>query len=234
MTAFLAPAQLTLLPSQSSLRSPIEAGIVNCLALGVGQEGLESHINADVRMLTWRGKMVRLWDSLTNDEGIPLPINTQDQMDRLRRTFYWAVQLDLDGLPHLGRNDEVLLVFMQVDIFAILPQVDRRPLVALLEAGEVSFQSKLFASKKTFEGFGETICKTLHGRGWDMLSATSFETSSKIILARECTLVLIVCFDHLKHLIIEVPRLLQALQEPAGLFFMWIQAVFKRSHRRIL
>jgi len=70
------------------------------------------------------------------------------------------VHLDLDGLPHLARNDEVFLILVQIDIFTILPQLDGMPLVALFEARKATFQSKLFAGKKPFEGFGEAICKT--------------------------------------------------------------------------
>src|SRR5229473_124754 len=108
------------------------------------------------------------------------------------------------------------------------------PLVALLEAWEPHVQSKLFAGKKTLERLGETICKTLHCCGRDMLTATSFETSSKIILARKGALVFILRFHGREHLVIEHARLNQALHEQAGLCFLWIQAVFKRSHRRIL
>ena len=45
----------------------------------------------------------------------------------------------------------MFLVFMQVHIFAVLPQLDGMPLVALLEARKPHFLSKLFAGKKTAE-----------------------------------------------------------------------------------
>jgi hypothetical protein len=54
----------------------------------------------------------------------------------------------------------VFLILVQIDIFTILPQLDGMPLVALFEARKATFQSKLFAGKKPFEGFGEAICKT--------------------------------------------------------------------------
>jgi len=128
----------------------------------------------------------------------------------------------------------MFLVLVQIDIFTVLPELDRVPLVAFLEARETYFHGKLFACKKTFERFGEAVCKTLYCCGRNMLSATSFETSGEIILPRECTLFFILCFDRLKHLVIGMSGLDQALHEQVRLFFIWIQTVFKRSHRRIL
>ena len=108
------------------------------------------------------------------------------------------------------------------------------PLVAFLEAREAHLYSKLFAGKETFEGLGEAICQTLHRGGRDMLPATALETSREIILAREGPSLLILSLDGLKHLVIELARLNQALHEPMGLCCIGIQAVFKRSHGYIL
>ena len=232
--AFLTSTQLALFASQGSLRAAIEAGIVNRVAFTISQERFQSNIKTDVRMLTGGGEMLSLRNCLADDQSVPVSISTQDQMDCFGFALYRAVQLDFDGLPHLGRNDELFLILVQVDIFTILPELDGVPLVALLEARETSFHGKLFACKKTLERFGEAICKTLYGCGRDMLSTTSFETSGEIILTRECTLFFILCFDRLKHLVIDMPGLAQALHEQVRLFFMWVQAVFKRSHRRIL
>ena len=211
MRAFLTSTQLALFASQGSLRAAIEAGIVNRVALTISQERFQSNINTDVRMLTCRGEMLSLRNCLADDSRVPVSISMQDKMYCFGFALYRAVQLDFDGLPHLGRNNKVFLILVQVDIFPILPELDGVPLVAFLEARKTSFHGKLFACKKPFERFGEAICKTLYGCGRDMLSATSFETSSEIILARERPLVLILCFDRFKHLIIDVPRLDQAL-----------------------
>src|SRR5207247_4605067 len=110
------------------------------------------------RMFTNTGKMLAWWFSLTDDQRVPMPISTQDQMNRLRLPLYRSMQLDLDGLAHLGRNDEMFLVFLQVHIFAVLPQVDGMPLVAFLESWERHLQSKLFAGKKSMEMLGAKIC----------------------------------------------------------------------------
>lgn len=234
VTALLASTQLALFASQGSLRGAIEARVLNRVALTISQERFQSNITTNVRMLTRGGEMLSLKKCLADDQSVPVSISTQDQMDCFGCPFERAVQLDLDGLAHLGRNDEVFLVLVQIAIFAILPQLDGMPLVALLKSGEAHLHRKFFAGKKTFEGFGEAICKTLYCGGRDILSAASFETSGEIILPWKRALVLVLCFDSLKHLIIEDARLTQALHEQVGLFFMWVQAVFKRSHSAIL
>src|SRR3989442_14497653 len=100
-------------------------------------------------------------------------------------------------------------------------------LSAFLKARETYFQGKLFACKKTFERFGEAISKTLYRCGWDMLSATSFETSGGIILTRECTLFFILRFDRFSNLVLDNPRLAQALHEQIGTRLFWIPTGFK-------
>ncbi len=144
------------------------------------------------------------------------------------------MELDLQGFTDLCRHDEVFFVFMQVHIFAILSELDGMPLVALFEAREADFSLQCLESEKPLKGFGKAVCKALYRCGWDMLASASFETSGEIILARERPLVLILCFDRFKHLIIEVPRLDQALHEQVGLCFIRIQAIFVCSHDRIL
>ena len=188
MTALLASAQLALLASQGALRGTIEARVLNGMALAVSEKGRETNVNADVRMLTRRGKMFRLGFRFADDEGIPMSIRTQYQVDRFRRPLNGPMPLDLEAMPDLLGHDEVFLLLVQIDIFPILPQLDGMPLVAFLEAREAHFYSKLFAGKETFEGLGEAICQTLHRGGRDMFPATALETSGEIILARECTL----------------------------------------------
>ena len=113
MTAFLASAQLALLASQGFLRGAIVARVCYCVALTIRQKGLEANVNTDGRMLTRRGKVVRLGFGLTHDEGIPMSIRTQDQMDRFRRTLNGPMQLDLEEMPDLLGHDEVFLILMQ-------------------------------------------------------------------------------------------------------------------------
>src|SRR5207249_6573478 len=147
----LTTAKCALLTSQGSLRGAIEAGIVNRVPFTISPEGLQARVNADIRMGACRRGVFSLCLSLTDDEGIPVAIRTQDKMDGLRCALYWAVQLDLNGLTHLGSNDEVFLIFMPLGIFAVLPQLNAMPLVALIKSGEAHLHSKFFAGKKPFE-----------------------------------------------------------------------------------
>jgi hypothetical protein len=52
----------------------------------------------------------------------------------------------------------------------------------------------------------------------------------QVILAGKRALLSILCLDRLQHLIIDVPRLLQALYEQVMLFFLHEKAILKRSH----
>ena len=114
MAASLASAQLALLASQGSLRGTIEARVLNRVALTIREKGLETYINTDIRMLARARSMFGMWLRLTHDEGIPMPIRTQDQVDRFRRPLYRAMHLDLEGFPDLLGHDEVLLLLMQI------------------------------------------------------------------------------------------------------------------------
>jgi hypothetical protein len=67
-----------------------------------------------------------------------------------------------DHLMTLLRNDEMFLVFMQIAVLAVLPELNRVPLVALLEARESHTRNVIFlGSEKPFERFGEAICEHL-------------------------------------------------------------------------
>ena len=59
MTALLASAQRSLLASQGFLRAAIEARVLNGMALTIRQKGLETNVNADVRMLARQRDRVR-------------------------------------------------------------------------------------------------------------------------------------------------------------------------------
>ena len=85
MTTLLTSAQLALLASQGSLRGTIETRVLNGVTLTISEKGLQPNVNADVRMLTCRGKVFRLRFRFADDEGIPMSIRTQYQVDRFRR-----------------------------------------------------------------------------------------------------------------------------------------------------
>jgi hypothetical protein len=234
MTVFLASAHRALLASQCTLALAIIARVRNGMTLTIRQERFQSYVNADSRMLTRGWFMLAMWFHLTDDESIPVPICTQDQVHGFRRTLYWAMQLDLEKMSELLGDNEMLLLFMQIAVFAILPQLDGMPAVRFLEPREANTRDViLFRNKEAFERLGETISKHLYGSGWHML-ALSLEDRLKIVLGGECLLLLILLLDGLKHLIVQDARLTQACHQQGRLFLIWVQTVLECSHRYIL
>ena len=231
---FLSPAQLALLASEGLLRGAIKAGVLDRLAFTIGQERLQPHIQTDIRMGTSRGKVFCLWLSLTDDEGVPMSIGSQDKMDRLGGSFHQAMHLDFEGFAQFGRNDEMFLILMQRDIFAILSQLNGMPLMALFKAREPNALVEFFAGQKAFEGFGESIGQGLHGGGWHMLPTTSLELGGQVILAWKRALLLILPLDGFKHLVINEARLAQALHEQMRLVLIHEKAIFVSPHGNIL
>ena len=229
----LAAAELPLLAPERLLRSAIETRVLNRVPFTIGQEGFQPDINADIGMLTGTWGMLICGVSFTDDESIPVSISTMNKMNRLGCPFDGAMQLDLEGFPNLSRDVQVFAVSIKPRIAAcaILPQLDGVPAIRLLETREAHARdTQLSARKEAFEGLGKSIRKHLYGRGWHMLTASAFELCSQIVLRGERALLYILSLDGLKHLIIELARLTQALHQQAGLFLIWIQAVFKCSH----
>ncbi len=234
MTAFLASAQLALLASQGLLRGAIVARVFYGVALTIRQKGREANVNTDARMLTRRGKVFRLGFGLTHDEGIPMSIRTQDQMDRFRRTLNGPMQLDLEAMPDLLGHDKVFLILMQIRIFAVLSELDGMPAVRLLEPGEAYSRDALLpGGKKALERRTQTISQHLNSGGRNMC-ALSLESRFQVILAGEGAFFLILSLDGLKHLVIDDARLFQALHEQMGLLLLHEQAILKGSHASIL
>jgi hypothetical protein len=234
MTAFLAAAQLTLLPSQSFLRSAIEARILNAVTITIGEKGFEPNVKTNISMLTHRGKMVRSGFGFTHDQGIPMSISPQDQMDCLGRALHGAMQLDLEEVSQLLGDNEVFLVLMEIAIFPILAQLNRVPAVRFLEAGETDPRDVLLLScKKALERLTQTISQHLNGGGRNMC-ALSLESRFQVILAWEGAFSLILRLDGLKHRVRDEARLFQALHEQMGLVFIHEQAILKGSHADML
>jgi len=218
VASLLAPTEDALLAAECAPRRAIEAWVLHCIPFAIAQEGRETHINTDVRMRTRDQQMVRLWECFTDDQRIAVGISTQDQMDRLRSSFKGTVQFDFHRLAQFLGNHQVLLVFMEVHIFAVLPQLDRVPTVGRLEAREPTIRNTmLFRSKEAAEGLTQAVCQHLYGRSWHMLTLP-LESCFKVILTRERLALRVVCFDCLQHLIIDDARLDQALRQQMLLF----------------
>ncbi len=234
VAAFLTTTQLPLLAPKRLLQGAIVAWVLYRATLGIRKEHFQAYINTDVRMLTGGWNMLGLWLYLADNESIPMSISTQDEMHRLGSALYRAVQLDLEEVPDLLRDNEVFLVFMQIAVFAILPQLNGVPTVRLLKAGKPDTRNvRLLGREKPLERLGEPISEHLYSCGWDMFTL-SFECYLKIILRGKRLLLLILCFDLLKHGIIDTTRFNQALHKQRGLGFIWIEAIFKCSHGHML
>ena len=226
VAAFLAAAHGALLPSECPVRGAIKARVLNSVPFRVGQEGLEPDIKANVRVLTCTWQMLMLWLCFADNQGIPMPIGTQHEVNRLGSALYRAMQFDLEEVPHL--------ILVQIAILAVLPEWDGMPSVGLFEAREPNTRDViLFGDKEPLERFGETISEHLDRGGWHVLTFP-FECRFKLILAWERSISLILCLDHLKHPIVNGARLSQACHEFTGLFLLHEQAVFKSFHRHVL
>ena len=233
MTAFLPPAQLALLPSQDFLRGAIEPRIRDSVALRVGQEGLESHINADVSMRTVSRSMLIGGLSCADDQRVPVPIGTMHQIDRFRLPLDGAVQLDLERLADLSRDMQMFVIGIQPHIAAgaVLSELERMPAVRLLETRETHIRNThLSGLEKPFKRFREAISQHLNRGGRYILTATAFELCRQIILRGERTIGLRLLFHRLKHLIVDMPGLDQTVHEQMMLGFIRIQTIFKCFH----
>lgn len=171
MTPLLAPGYRALLAPECLLRGAIEARVLSGVPVAIGQEGLQPHINTDVRVSTRRWRVICTWLRLAHNERVPVSVSTQDQMHRFGSPLYRAMHLDLERFTDLGGDDEVLLVFVQVRIFAVLPELERVPLITLFETRKPDTSNAMFFSReKTFETLRKPICQHLYCRGWDVFT----------------------------------------------------------------
>lgn len=230
MRAVLAMAHRTLLAPQGRGARTIETWVLNGVTLTIRQERLEPNVNADIGMFAESWLMFGIGLRLTNDERVPVPIGTQDQVYCFRSALKRTMQLDLEDMSYLFRDDEMFLVFVQIAIFAVLSQLDRMPTVRLLEAREANARNgMLLGGKKTFERLTQAVGKHLHGGGGNMFTLP-LESTLKVIFARKRVLLLVLLLDRLKHAIIDDARLTQASHEQAGLFLLWVDPILKRFH----
>ncbi len=234
LTALFTSRELALFAPECRGARAIETGISHGMAFAISQEGLETHINADIRMRTFRRSMVALLFCLTDDEGVPVSIGSQNEVNSFRLPVKWSVQFDLERLAKFGRHDKVFLVFMQIGIFAILPQLDGVPPVRFLEAREAALLTQCFHGKKAFQGFGEPVSEHLQGGGWHLFFALSLELCFQFILVGEGTTLIIFLLGNGSHLIIDTTRFRQTGDELTVLDLIWVQAVLECSHERIL
>jgi hypothetical protein len=139
--ALLASAKSTLLVSEGSLTLAIRAWVLDRVPFGVSQEDFQPNIKADVRMGAFRMCVLCLGLCFTHDEGIPVPISTMNEVNRLGLAFKRAMQLDLEEMTKLLGHNEVFLVLMHIAVFPLLSELDRMPTVRLLETWEANRRS---------------------------------------------------------------------------------------------
>src|SRR2546423_737194 len=85
-------------------------------------------------------------------------------------TMNLEMRLDLEQVSQLLGDNEMLLVLMHRDIFAILPKTDRVPPVWCFETRKADTRkSVLFGGKKALEGLGETISEHLYSGSGNVL-----------------------------------------------------------------
>ncbi len=234
VTAFLAPTHLTLFAPQSALRRPIKARVGDKVAITISQEGLQAHINADIRMRTGGRGMLGWGLGFTHKEGVPMTVRTMDKVNRLGRSLYGTMEFDFEAVPQLLGNDEVFVVLMQIAIFAVLSQLNGVPAVRLLEPREPNVRNaEFFGRQKTFERLGETVSQHLNGGSGDVFPLP-LKSFFQVILGRESPLLRILLLDGCQHPIIDATRLFQALHELVVLLPIHKKAILKRSHAGIL
>jgi hypothetical protein len=219
-----------LLASQSGLALAIVAGVLNRVPIAVSEERRESYIKTNVRMLTHRWGMLVLWLCFTDNESVPVSISSEYQVTSVRSSFDGPMQLDLEGGTQLLGDTEMFAIEGKLKVRLVLTQWNGVPSIRLFEARKATLLTQFSQGKETFEGFIQAIGEHLDSGSGYMFATTAFEASRQIVLHEEFPRLLIRCFGVCQHLIVEVPRLREAGHEFAGLLFIWIQAVFKRSH----
>src|SRR2546421_5391760 len=204
LTPLLTTRKRALFTSQGLLRSAIETGISNGVTLTISQEGLETYVNADIRMRARTRSMFCLGLSFTDNESVPMSICTHHQVSCFRGSLKRTMHLDLERFPKLSRHDQVFLILMHMAVFAILPELQRVPAVRCFETRKAHIRKvMLFGGKKAFEGLRDPISQHLDRCSWHML-ALPFEGRLQVILAWERAMLCIVSLDGLKHAIIDL------------------------------
>src|SRR5712692_2388671 len=231
VTPLFAACNRALLASQGGLTLAVIAWVFNRMPLAIRQKGLQAHINPNVRMRTFAWRMFRLELRLTDDERIPVPISTQNEMGCLWGTFDGTVQLDLDGATELLGKRQVLSVRLKREIGFVLSQWDAMPAIGLFETREAHARDiVLFGGKKAFESLGEPVREHLHARGRNSLTTSSLKGNIQIILGGKGPILLILLFHGCQHVIVDMARFDETLHEQMRLCFLRIETILKRSH----
>ncbi len=232
LAALRSSCDRALLAPQRLVTLAVVAWVLDAVAFAVRQEGLQTHIETDIRMLAGAWGMLLLWLRLTDDEGIPVPISTQDKMGCLWGAFEGTMHLHLERTPQLLGDVQMLPIRGKREISLVLSQLDTMPTIGRLPAGKTAWLPKLSPGKAAFEGLVQTIRHHLDSGSRHMRPSTSTESGRQLVFQEEFVCLLVVFFGGSQHLIVEMSRLAQARHEQSRLLLIGIDSVFKRSHSR--
>jgi hypothetical protein len=223
--AFLTPRSLALRPPEVLPRAAIVARVLNRPAFGIREKDLETNVETNGGTVSF----LRRFSEIADDKDVPVPIGSEDDIRGLGNPFERPVLLDLDPAPELPGDMELLALEVEVHVpsAAILPEPYRVPAVGGLEARKADLLSKLFTAEEPFAGFVQAVGKSLDGALRDVLAPASFEAIRKIVAAEKRTRLVVMVFDHLKHLVVDLAAPRQARKELSMLNAVGIKPIFE-------
>jgi len=140
------------------------------------------------------------------------------------------MKFDLDGATQLLGQVQMLAIRGKLKVRFMLSELDGVPPMRLFETWKPHIRDTcLFGSKEVFESLTQSIREHLNGRSRNVFPTTS-KLLVQIVLRGKGAIVLILCLESCKHLVVDVARLDQALHEQVGLLFIRIDSVLKRLH----
>ncbi len=124
LAALLTPTHLPLLATKCPLALAVVAWVLNGMAFAIGQEGLESDIYPNIRVLARAWSMLVVWFGLTDNERIPMAVSPTNEVSRFGRAFRWTMEFDLDGAAQLLGERQMLPIRLKREVGLVLSQLD--------------------------------------------------------------------------------------------------------------
>jgi hypothetical protein len=231
LTPLFPTGYCALLTPKRLLALAVVVRIVYCTSFGVRQEGFQPNIDPNSRVLTHTWSMLRMRLSLTDNQGIPMPIGSMHEVSRLRCPFKRTMQFDFDRATQFLGDDKMLPTRGKLEVRFMLSELNGVPSIWLFETGEPHIrEAQLTGGKKAFEGLTQAIREHLDGGSRHVFTPATGKLFVQIVLRRERAILLILCPECCKHLIVEMSRLAQACHEQTRLLLSRVEAVFKRFH----
>jgi hypothetical protein len=221
---FLTAARFSLSSPELFLRATVVFRIFNRVAFRVSEEYLQAYVKSDGLSVTF-GRSI---DEITHDDGVPIAIGSQLEIDGLGCALKGAVHLDLDGPPELLRNSETPILNPGVATLTVLTKLDGMPAVGSLEARKPrTLLVRLPMCYTPPESFIKPVGKRLDGRGRHMFATATFKTCGERIFEEEATRLDVMPPGLLEHLVVQLAAFGQARKEKFALLTRRIKSVFK-------